>query len=309
MLTVEDVRRLLTSEKVRKAVQVQSHILGIAREFLAARGFVEILPVVISPFTDPLADDRVRGEVECYGFRYQITKSMIFHKQIALLGHPRVFCFSPNVRIEPVERRTTGRHLIEFVQLDLEAREASRADVCGLAEEFLVDLLTRLPAAAPAELGFFGRKLRPPKRPFRTIRYADAVGEYGKDFELGLSQDLREPAWIIDFPVEAREFYDREYPDRPGFLRDMDLIYPEGFGEALSGGEREHQAEAIIKRMVRKGIDPATYRTYLDFARCGLPASAGFGIGMERLTRYVCGLAGVAEARYFAKLPGTASLL
>jgi asparaginyl-tRNA synthetase len=308
MLTIDDERRLLTSEKVRNAVQVQSHVLGIARQFLVGRGFFEILPVVISPFTDPLTDYRVRGEIECYGFHYQITKSMIFHKQMALLSLPRIFCFSPNIRIEPAERRTSGRHLIEFVQLDLEVRDASREDVMKLAEDFFADLFERLPAVAADELRFFGRVVLPPRRPFRAIRHDEAVRDYGQDFELGLSQDLREPAWILDFPAESREFYDREYPDRPGVLRDMDLVYPEGFGEALSGGEREHEPESIEKRIVRKGIDLASYKYYLDFARPGLPASAGFGIGMERLTRYICGLDSVREARYFAKLPGTLSL-
>jgi asparaginyl-tRNA synthetase len=308
MLTISDERRLLTSEKVQNAVRVQSHILGIARDFLVERGFVEILPVIISPFTDPLTDHRVRGEIECYGFHYQITKSMIFHKQMALLGFPKVFCFSPNIRIEPAERRTSGRHLIEFVQLDLEVREASRDEVMSLAEDFYARLFERLPVAAAAELRFFGRELRPPQRPFRRIGFEDAVRDFGTDFELGFSQSLREPAWIVDFPIGVREFYDREYADRPNVLRDMDLVYPEGFGEALSGGEREHEAASIEKRIVRKGIDLAAYKTYLDFARTGLPASAGFGIGMERLTRFVCGLAGVREALLFAKLPGTLSL-
>jgi len=308
MLTISEERRLLTSPKVQNAVRVQSHILGIARDFLVKRGFVEILPVVISPFTDPLTDYRVRGEIECYGFHYQITKSMIFHKQMALLGFPKVFCFSPNIRIEPAERRTSGRHLIEFVQLDLEVRGASREDVMALAEDFYVDLFERLPAAAAAELAFFGRVVRPPQRPFRRIGFEDAVKDFGTDFELGFSQSLREPAWIVDFPIGVREFYDREYPDRPDVLRDMDLVYPEGFGEALSGGEREHVAEAIEKRIIRKGIDLASYKSYLDFARTGLPASAGFGIGMERLTRFICGLESVREARLFAKRPGTFSL-
>ena len=310
MLTIDidDERRLLTSEKVRKAVQIQSRVLGRAREFFAGRGFVEILPVIISPFTDPLTDHRVRGEVECYGFRYQITKSMIFHKQMALLGCPRIFCFSPNVRIEPAERRTSGRHLIEFVQLDLEVRDASREDVMTLAEDFLTDLIERLRVDAAEELVFFGRDIRPPRRPFRTMRHDEAVRGYGKDYEVGLSQDIRELVWILDFPAEAREFYDLEYPDRPGILRDMDLVYPDGFGEALSGGEREHLHAAIERRIELKGIDLASYKLYLDFARKGLPPSAGFGIGIERLTRYICGLDSVREARFFAKLPGTWSL-
>ena len=56
---------------------------------------------------------------------------------------------------------------------------------------------------------------------------------------------MSDPFWIIDIPVNEREFYDREDPDNEGYLMDMDLIYPEGFGEAISGGEREFEIENI----------------------------------------------------------------
>jgi asparaginyl-tRNA synthetase len=107
----------LRSEKLSREVRIQGEIIHFSRHFLKQKGFVEILPVIISPITDPLAGYRIRGEIECYGFKYQITKSMIFHKQISLLSLPRIFSFSPNVRIEPASRQTSGKHLIEFVQL------------------------------------------------------------------------------------------------------------------------------------------------------------------------------------------------
>jgi asparaginyl-tRNA synthetase len=185
---------------MKRALRLQSEILDFSREFLKQKEFVEILPVIISPITDPLTDYRVRGEIECYGFRYQLTKSMIFHKQISLYSLPRIFTFSPNVRIEASERRTSGKHLIEFVQLDLEMKEASREDLMAIGEELLVYILTGVKAT-----------------------FVD------------------EPLWLLDFPKENREFYDREYPEQPGILKDMDLIYPEGYGEALSGGEREFE--------------------------------------------------------------------
>ena len=78
--------------------------------------------------------------------------------------------------------------------------------------------------------------------------------------------------------LEAREFYDREDPARPGTLVDMDLLYPEGFCEALSGGEREHTRERILKRMARMGLTLGDSELYLEFAARGLPPSAGFGI-------------------------------
>lgn len=51
-----------------------------------------------------------------------------------------------------------------------------------------------------------------------------------------------------------------------------------------------------------------TYEIYLQFAEKGLSPSAGFGIGVERLTRYICGLQSIEETRLFAKLPGVLGL-
>jgi asparaginyl-tRNA synthetase len=308
MIEIKSYIEQLKSKRLCLAVSLQTKLISIIREFLVKEGFKELLPVIISPITDPLADYRLRGEVDCYGFKYQITKSMIFHKQIALHAFPEIFCLSPNVRIEPAERKTTGRHLIEFVQLDLEVREASREEIIGLGERLFSNLITRVKDTCREEMKFFGRQLPDFIPPFPRISYQEAVTSYGENFELVLSRDVSQPVWLVDFPLEVREFYDREDAGRPGMLVDMDLIYPEGFGEALSGGEREYEYEKIKNRILRKGINLETYDLYLKFAERGLYPSAGFGFGIERLTRYICGLPDIADTRLFAKKPGVYSL-
>ncbi|MBC7363830.1 MAG: asparagine synthetase, partial [Candidatus Aminicenantes bacterium] len=220
----------------------------------------------------------------------------------------RIFCLSPNVRIEAEERRNSGRHLIEFVQVDLEVKEATREKIMKFGEALFSTVIKRIKLEAAEELKQLGRELPDFKPPFLRLTYREATRIYGDDFELKLSAELREPAWIIDFPLEVREFYDRENEQEPGWLVDMDLIYPEGYGEALSGGEREYQLEKIKNRIIRKGIDLDAYRLYLEVAEKGLFPSAGFGFGLERMTRYICGLDDIAEARLFAKKPGVFTL-
>jgi asparaginyl-tRNA synthetase len=75
-----------------------------------------------------------------------------------------------------------------------------------------------------------------------------------------------------------------------------------------SGGEREFEYEKIKSRIERKGIDLKAYEIYLQFAQKGLFPSAGFGMGIERLTRYICGIQQIAKTRVFAKLPGILGL-
>jgi asparaginyl-tRNA synthetase len=298
-------------ERAKKAavLKVGSETIGAAREFLAEEGFVELLPVIVAPITDPLRHNTDRAVIEAYGGHWHLTRSMIFHKQAAVTVCERIFSFSPNIRIEPPDWGKTGRHLWEFVQLDLEVRDGTREELMDLGERLLVYVLERVRERCADELAFLGRNLRVPQRPFPVFTYGEARKRYGDDFEVALSREMETPFWIIDFPVDVREFYDREDPERPGVLLDYDLIYPEGYGEALSGGEREHLLHRIQERIARQGLDPSQYRGLLELAERGLPPSAGFGIGIERLIRYICGLPHVAEARLFPRVPGELSVV
>ena len=295
----------ITTDKERIAVlTIKSEIVRSAGEYLRGQGFIEILPVLLSPITDPLRHETYDGWVDYYGVPYQLTKSMIFHKQIALRTLPKIFCFSPNVRMEPAERAGLGRYLAEFVQLDLEVRDASRDGVMAVGEALVIAVFEAVLASCGEELRLLGRQLAVPTRPFKRVAFADAADRFGEPFDDALSATLADPAWVIDFPRRIREFYDREDPDRPDGLLDMDLMYPEGYGEALSGGEREFELDRINDRLARDGIPTAKFARYLEEVRKGVPSSAGFGIGIERLTRFIAGLDCIEDARLFPKVPG-----
>jgi len=292
------------TRKNQSVLKIQSEIRRILADHLRSKSFIEISPVIISPITDPLNHPTSPQNVICYGKQYHLTQSMIFHKQLAMRSLEKIFVFSPNIRTEPPDRRNTKRHLFEFTQLDLEVRNANREDMMKLCEELLIDVIKRIKKDCKNELKILGRTLRTPKTPFIKIKYEDAYRQYGDDFETKISKTHKEPVWIVDLPLTSREFYDREDPESPGVLRDMDLIYPEGYGEALSGGERECQYERIKKRILKKGNKLSQFKEYLKLAKDDLPPSAGFGIGIERLTWYICGLKRIEETTLFPKIPG-----
>jgi asparaginyl-tRNA synthetase len=305
-MKIEDYGKHLSLPFLKKALKIHSDTRKFMGDFLKEqRGFIEIPPVIISGITDPLNHPTTKSQVEVYGYKYELTKSMIFHKQIALHTLEKVFAFSPNVRLEPSERKSTGRHLIEFTQIDVEQRNATREDVMDLAEDLVIYTLSSLMEKDSDILESLGRKLVIPKKPFKKVTFSEALEKYGDDFEEKLSRKAKEPFWLIDIHIMEREFYDREDPDRPGILRDMDLIYPEGFGEASSGGEREFELGQIYKRIDRKGQTPEQFKWYIEFAqKFGLIPSAGFGIGIERFVRFATGAKDVRDVTLFPKAPG-----
>ncbi len=286
-------------ERIGVATRVNTVIRGSMKKYLDNMGFLEINPVIISPISDPLNHPVDDPSINYYGHRYRLTKSMIFHKQLALVYLEKIYSFSPNIRIEPLERRSTGRHLAEFTQLDLEAKGKGREFVMGIAEGMINDAIHEVKRSV--EDYRLNPDLHQYQRPFKKITYLDALKEYGDDFENVLSSEAKSPFWIVDIPLSAREFYDKEKEDGSGTLLDMDLVYPYGFGEAISGGERENEYERILSRIKRKNQNPEEYSFLLQAAKIGLPASSGFGIGIERFVRFLTGAKSVSDVTLFPK--------
>lgn len=307
--------------KIATVLKVQYEISASVREFLHGKGYIEILPPIVGPVTDPGIREADQASFVWYnGEPYKIMSSMILYKQMAVSSLGKIFAFSPNVRLEPVEARKTGRHLAEFWQIDVEAPRATYEDAMSLAERLLRHVCEGVKKRCVKELLELGRQLRVPSVPFRRMTHREAVEmvrsmgfeasykeEIPWDAEEALSARFKEPFWVTDYPYGSKGFYYLPHSDKPGLLRGMDLFYPEGYGEASSGGEREYEYEQVVKRIRDGGEDPKKYGWYLEMLKTGIPPSAGFGIGLERLTRYVCGLKKIWDAHPYPKVPGVQS--
>jgi asparaginyl-tRNA synthetase len=305
---------------MKSVLKIQDGILSAIREILRKKGFIEILAPIIGPVTDPGIRGAKQASVDYYGTSFKVMSSMILYKQMAVSSLEKIFAVSPNVRLEPTASIATGRHLAEFRQVDLEQANATYKDVMGIAEHLIQHVCKRILKSYAEQIGMLDRRLKVPTPPFSKLTYEEALDmlaaqgfnvEYGREIpwteEKALSAMFQEPFFITDYPITARGFYDREDPERPDILKDFDLLYPEGFGEAVSGGEREHTFKGVVQRMQMTGQDPTAYQWYLDMLEDGIPPSAGFGIGVERLTRWICGLRTIWEAVPFPKVPGIAS--
>jgi len=290
------------------------------RDFLRKEGFFEILAPIIGPVTDPGIRGASQVSVDYYGAKFKVMSSMILYKQMVLASLPKVFALSPNIRIEPLETIKTRRHLTEFRQVDIEEAYATYQQMMQLGERLLCYTVDDVKRKRENELKQLGRKIETPKVPFKSYSYDEAIEvlqsigynmKYGDeiswDAEEAISSIHKEPFWITDYPITARGFYYLEHPDRQGVLRDFDLLYPEGFGEAISGGEREHNYGNVVKRIEQSGEDTAKYSWYLEMIKEGVPPSSGFGIGIERLTRYICGVENIWDAVPFPKVAGVIS--
>ncbi len=301
---VARVRDALQSGRLAAALRVQSTALRAVGEFMHEEGFVQLMPVVVSPLTDPLCHSVYEAKVSYAGQELELTKSMIMHKQIAVSSPhlPKIYIVSPNVRLEKEHLRESGRHLIEFSQVDIEVRGAGKGEFMGLMERLLRSVIAEVKREREADLGLLGRRLEVPEAPFPRFESSEARKRHGEGFEAVLSETVPTPFWVMD---HKREFYDREDPERKGYYHNYDLFYPEGFGEALSGGERDWEYEVLKRKIAERGQREESFAPYMEMARKGwLVPSAGGGFGVERLVRYLTGIKRIGDVTPFAKIPG-----
>ena len=145
------------------------------------------------------------------------------------------------------------------------------------------------------------RDLRVPETPFRIRPRRELEAQYGKSWEETISEKIVDPIWVTDLP---REFYDYE-DEKTGTWRNFDLILPDGYGEVISGAEREYEYAKILKKLERDGVRKEDYGFLLRLAKNGrLKSSAGAGLGIERFVAYISGIRHVAKVQPFPRIPG-----
>jgi asparaginyl-tRNA synthetase len=76
---------------------------------------------------------------------------------------------------------------------------------------------------------------------------------------------------------------------------------PEGFGEIITGGQREDVLDTLVERILAEGWSVEDYEWYIDLRKYGSVYHSGFGLGAERLTWWICGLDAIQETQPFPR--------
>ena len=153
------------------------------------------------------------------------------------------------------------------------------------------------------------------KTPFPRVSYDDAVAilkerglpfEWGGDFggpdETALAEQFDQPVVVHRFPSAIKAFYMKPDPERPEVSLSVDLLAPEGFGEIIGGGQRLDDLDLLLQRIQEHDLPQEAFEWYLDLRRYGSVPHGGFGMGVERMVAWLCGLEHVREAVPFPRM-------
>jgi asparaginyl-tRNA synthetase len=303
-----DLRHLWIRSREQTAVaRVKAALLRGAREWFHENDYVEVTPPIVTGVAPE--DSTTLFQVKYFDRIAYLSQSAQFYLESLIFSLERVYSLTPSFR---AEKSRTPRHLAEYWHMEMEAAWVENDENMQVQEQLLTAMLHNAVAECSDELRFLKRdplKLKKIEPPFDRIKYNEAVDHlqskghkmsWGSDLgaieerELTLDRDL--PVFVINYPKELKPFYMKENPDDPRTYKNSDLLAPEGYGEIIGGSERETDNERMIAWLEEKGESLDNYKWYLDLRKYGSVPHSGFGMGIERVVTWVCGLEHIRDA-------------
>jgi asparaginyl-tRNA synthetase len=303
----------LRSNRQQAILKIRHELAKGIRDFLDGQGFIELSAPILTPAACEGTSTLFATEYFDQGKAF-LSQSGQLYMEAGAMAFGRVYCFGPTFR---AEKSKTRRHLTEFWMVEPEIAFAGLEELITLAEGMIHFIISRVLENRAEELKILERgpeALEKVTPPFPRLSYGEALkllegqgealpfGEdLGADEETRLSQSFEKPLIIHRYPAECKAFYMKRDPLDTAVVLNMDILAPEGYGEIVGGSEREDDLEALRRRMVDHHLAEEDLNWYLDLRRFGSVPHGGFGLGLERLVAWVCGLKHVREAIPFPR--------
>jgi asparaginyl-tRNA synthetase len=298
----------IRSARQQAVLRVRHEVIDAVRDYFNSRGFV----LADTPIFTPSACE---GTTTLFPVQYfedttaYLTQSGQLYNEANAMALGRTYCFGPTFR---AEKSKTRRHLTEFWMVEPEVAYANLDDIIQLAEGLVVEVVSRVLDRRRRELQALERdttKLEAVKSPFPRLSYDDAAdllkkkglpfewgGDFGSPDETAISEAFDRPVAVHGYPSAIKAFYMKPHPDRPEVSLSVDFLAPEGYGEIIGGGQRLEDLDLLLARIDEHKLPREAFEWYLDLRRYGSVPHAGFGMGIERVVSWICGLEHLREA-------------
>jgi len=304
----------LRSTRQHAIARVRHTVVKATRDFLDDQGFI----LADTPIFTPAACE---GTTTLFGVPYfdegtaYLTQSGQLYNEATAAAHGKVYCFGPTFR---AEKSKTRRHLTEFWMVEPEMAFAHLDDAMDLAEGLVCAVVEQCLDKRKEELKLLERDtttLENVKRPFPRLHYDDAIKliqgkgsqtQWGSDFggtdETVIAEAHERPVVVHRFPAATKAFYMATDPERPELSLSADILAPEGYGEIVGGGERLADHDLLLQKIREHDLPEESFQWYLDLRKYGSFPHSGFGMGIERVITWICGIDHLRETIAFPRM-------
>ncbi|MEX1059242.1 MAG: aspartate--tRNA(Asn) ligase [Candidatus Saccharimonadales bacterium] len=296
--------------------KIQAEVEEATSRYLKSQDFVQFnSPKLLPGATEGGAEV---FKLDYFGKEATLAQSAQFYKQILVGVYERVFEINPTYRAEP---SATTRHMTEFITIDMEMGFVTLTELLDLLSNSVNAVVDDVWQKCEAELKAWDAKKPVLSAQFPALTMAEIHKKYteatGEDTTNELDLIPKEERWICQYaakelgseavyvtewPVADAKFYHKLYDDRPHLAERFDLLL-RGV-EIATGSMREHRYDKLVAQLKEKigaSPDDPGFKYFLQAFKYGMPPHGGFGMGLERLTEKIIGLANVKEATLFPR--------
>jgi len=307
------------SQRQASILRVRAEIIKAARDFFDEHGFTLTDPPILTPAA--CEGTSTLFPVNYFEEEAFLTQSGQLYIEATAMALGKVYSFGPTFR---AEKSKTRRHLTEFWMVEPEVAYAELDDLMDLAEGLISFIVKRCLERRRGDLQVIGRdvaKLEKVEAPFPRITYDDAVkmlqeahakgtlenkfewgGDLGSPDETYISSQFEKPVMVHRYPAKVKAFYMEPDPQRPDLALCVDVLAPEGHGEIIGGSQRMASYDLLVQRIHEHGLPEEAFKWYLDLRKFGSVPHGGFGMGIERVVGWICGLEHVRETIPFPRM-------
>ncbi len=327
---------LIVNPDARRIFEVRARAVRYLRDFLVARGYLEVETPMMQPIAGgaaarPFVTHHNALDVDLY---LRIAPEL-YLKRLVVGGYERVFELSRVFRNEGV----STRHNPEFTMLEFYQAHATYEDLMALTEEMLVGLAHEVAGGTTLQYGGEAIDLA---RPWPRRTMAELVSEYASVpaervlerellaplaasrgitvhpnataghllaavFEAVVEPHLVQPIFVTQFPIELSPLARRNDRD-PRFVDRFELFVARheianAFSELNDPEDQRGRFEEQLR--ARAAGDAEAHAMDADYVRAlehGMPPTAGEGIGIDRLVMLLTGATSIREVILFPHL-------
>ncbi len=327
---------LLVNEKTRETALIRSRTIRAMRDFLDARGFLEVETPVLQPLYGGAAARPFTTHHNTYDQSlYLRISDELYLKRLVAGGLDRVYEIAHNFRNEGVSRK----HNPEFTMMECYQAYADYQDMMELTEA-MVETIAR-EVCGDTKLKYQGTEIDL-KGPWPRITVRDAIAERsGVDiranpdleslraavtaqgagsgeatswarlvddlFSEHVEPKLIEPTFITEYPAELSPLAKRN-PDDPRLVERFEpFIAGMEIGNAFSElNDPDEQRERLLAQVsAHEAGDEEAHPLDADSIRAleyGMPPTGGLGIGVDRLIMVLADQPNLREVILFPHL-------
>ncbi|MGH9306590.1 MAG: lysine--tRNA ligase [Acidimicrobiales bacterium] len=327
---------LWASPDSRPTLELRSRVIAGIRDFLGARGFMEVETPVLHPVPGgALARPFVTHHNALDADFYLRIAPELYLKRLVVGGFEKVYEIARVFRNEGL----STRHNPEFTMLELYQAYVDYYELMDLFENLVCELAL---AEKGDEVITYGGRQLDLRRPWRRATMVELIAEHaGMDVSLEMNRaelaerarsagvavkdsygpgklileiyektteaELWGPVFVCDYPKEVSPLA-RHHRDKPGWVERFEPILAgrelgNAFSELIDPDEQRARFEAQARDKAA-GDDEAMVvdDDYLRAMEYGLPPTAGLGLGIDRLVMLLADAASIRQVIAFPAL-------